>query len=197
MKSTIIIVCILLILVTAQFMIARSTDKTEQQKYTVLLSEQDFEIRYYPVAVVASVEHDGRKPRSGANDNFRRLAGYIFGGNQSNKKIAMTAPVHMEATDHGNKMSFVMPSEMDLNDLPKPNDSGVTFTKTTEDTLAVLRFSGFASDADIEQKTEELKQRLADKGISHAGNFKYLGYNPPYQLVDRRNEVVVSVHFNH
>jgi hypothetical protein len=195
MKSTIIIVCILLILVTAQFMIARSTDKTEQQKYTVLLSEQDFEIRYYPVVVVASVEHDGKKPRSGASDNFRRLAGYIFGGNQSNKKIAMTAPVHMESTDHGNKMSFVMPSEMDLNDLPKPNDSGVTFSKTTEDTLAVLRFSGFASDADIEQKTEELKQRLADKGISHAGNFKYLGYNPPYQLVDRRNEVVVSVHW--
>lgn len=196
MKATIIIVCILLILVFSQFMIARSTDKTEQQPYNVLFSENEFEIRHYPSALIASVEHDGKTPRSGSSDNFRRLAGYIFGGNEANKQIAMTSPVHMEATASGNKMSFVMPTEMKMNDLPKPNDAGVSFSQTADDTVAVLRFSGFASDNDIREKTAELKKKLEDRGITYTGNFRYLGYNPPYQLVDRRNEIIVSVRWN-
>ena len=79
---------------------------------------------------------------------------------------------------------------------PNNNSRLFTFSKTSDDTVAVLRFSGFASDKDIEEKTEELKKRLTDKGITYTGNFRYLGYNPPYQLVDRRNEIVVSVRWN-
>jgi hypothetical protein len=34
---------------------------------------------------------------------------------------------------------------------------------------------------------------LDSEGISHTDNFIYLGYNPPYQLINRLNEVVVEV----
>jgi hypothetical protein len=32
-----------------------------------------------------------------------------------------------------------------------------------------------------------------EKGIQHTGEFTYLGYNPPYQAVNRRNEVIVTL----
>jgi hypothetical protein len=34
---------------------------------------------------------------------------------------------------------------------------------------------------------------LEEKGITAYGNARFLGYNPPFQLVDRRNEIVVSI----
>jgi len=38
-----------------------------------------------------------------------------------------------------------------------------------------------------------LKATLEKHQIAYTGPFSYLGYNPPYQLVNRRNEVVVKV----
>jgi len=29
--------------------------------------------------------------------------------------------------------------------------------------------------------------------LENTGNFEYLGYNPPYQMVNRRNEVIVEL----
>jgi hypothetical protein len=39
---------------------------------------------------------------------FRRVASYIFGGNDKNESISMTAPVFMEMGNN-TKMAFVMP----------------------------------------------------------------------------------------
>lgn len=38
-----------------------------------------------------------------------------------------------------------------------------------------------------------LERLLFEKGIEYYGNFRYLGYNPPYQLIGRKNEIIVSV----
>lgn len=181
------------LLLFAQLMIARSTDNTEQQPYSVLLSEGDFEIRHYPEALMASVEATDTSWRGDANGNFRRLAGYIFGNNQEDKKIAMTAPVHMEKSESGSKMSFVMPAEMKMEDLPRPSDSSVRLSATAADTVAALRFGGFASENTIREKSDELLKLLREKGITVRSGVRYLGYNPPFQVVNRRNEVVVSV----
>jgi hypothetical protein len=37
---------------------------------------------------------------------------------------------------------------------------------------------------------------LNGKGIKTIGNFRYLGYNPPYQIIARKNEIVVAVEWN-
>jgi hypothetical protein len=44
---------------------------------------------------------------------------------------------------------------------------------------------------------EKQKYRLvkAEKGISYYGNFRFLGYNPPYQFIGRRNEIIMSVNY--
>jgi hypothetical protein len=196
MKWTILLLTIVILFAVAQYMIAKNADTTEQQKYTVLHAEDSFEIRYYPRALVASVESNAVEMRDNANGNFRRIAGYIFGNNERNQKIAMTAPVRMEKTSAGNKMSFIMPAEYSMDELPKPNDAGVVLSDLAEDTVAVLRFTGFVSDKEIEQKKAELEQWLSKKNIMCLSGYRYMGYNPPYQLTHRRNEVAVSVRWS-
>jgi hypothetical protein len=128
-----------------------------------------------------------------ASPGFRALAGYIFGGNESETQIAMTSPVQMDINDSLSSMSFVMPEGYDMNNLPKPNNSKVILSQTEEQVMAAIRFSGFADDEAREKHKQELLNYLNTKGIQTKGNFKFLGYNPPYQLVGRRNEVVIEI----
>ena len=83
--------------------------KTEEQPYKVVLKKDKFEIRYYPAAIFAQVKSPAKGYRNESGNQFRKLAGFIFGGNSESKQIAMTAPVHMEKSEEGSVMHFVMP----------------------------------------------------------------------------------------
>jgi hypothetical protein len=86
-----------------------------------------------------------------------------------------------------------MPSAYDMESLPDPDNSDVKLEKTAEEYVAAIRFKGYASDKTLQKYTEKLKKLLDEKGIRYYGNFRYLGYNPPYQPFNRRNEIIVSV----
>jgi len=165
--------------------------ETEKQKYSVILSEKEFEIRFYPSAILATVYSDARNYRELAYPGFRKLAGYIFGGNESETKISMTSPVHMDMNTPS--MSFVMPSAFSEENLPKPDDPGVKIERTEDVYVAAIRFGGYASDKDIRRYSQKLQSLLEIKGIKWYGNFRYLGYNPPFQPFGRRNEIIVNV----
>ena len=107
----------------------------------------------------------------------------------------MTSPVHMDINDSTSSMSFVMPSSYTEENLPKPNDPNVIIQKTADEYVAVIRFGGYASDKDLAFYSEKLHEILKEKGITTIGNARFLGYNPPFQLVDRRNEIIVSVNW--
>jgi len=165
--------------------------ETEKQKYSVVHSEKEFEIRFYPSALLATVYSDANTYRELAYPGFRKLAGYIFGGNESETKISMTSPVHMDMNQAS--MSFVMPSSFSEENLPMPDDPGVKIERTDDVYVAAIRFGGYASDKDIRNYSEKLKSILEEKGIKWYGNFRYLGYNPPFQPFGRRNEIIVNV----
>lgn len=167
--------------------------KTEQQKYTVIKSDRDFEIRFYPAATLATIQMNAKSYKELSGSGFRTLAAYIFGGNESGKNISMTAPVHMDIKDSGSSMSFVMPEQYNTENLPKPNNSNIVLTKSENEYVAVVTFGGYSSDEKIKTNTEKLISLLEKNKISHKGNFRYLGYNPPYQLFGRRNEIIVTV----
>ena len=59
-----------------------SASKYETQKYNVIVSENDFEIRYYKPAIKASVTSD-----ENSNNNFYKLFQFISGNNSKNEKI--------------------------------------------------------------------------------------------------------------
>jgi hypothetical protein len=167
--------------------------KTERQAYQVVHEDKEFEIRFYPSATLATVYSQANSYRELSGPGFRTLAGYIFGGNESDTKIAMTSPVHMDINDSLSSMSFVMPSAYEMETLPDPANSSVKLEKTAEEYVAAIRFKGYASDKSLRQYTEKLKRLLEEKGIRYSGHFRYLGYNPPYQLFNRRNEIIVTV----
>jgi hypothetical protein len=167
--------------------------KTEEQKYRVIKAEKEFEIRFYPSTNIAMVYSDADSYKDLSGSGFRKLAGYIFGGNESDTKISMTSPVHMDINNAKSSMSFVMPSSYNKEDLPKPDDSSVILETTRDEYVAALRFSGYASDSDIRINTEKLRKLLDENKISYYGNFRYLGYDSPFRITGRRNEIIVSV----
>ena len=167
----------------------------EKQKYRLVQSEKEYEIRHYPSAMMATVYSPAKSYRQISTPGFRTLAGFIFGGNESNTKISMTAPVHMDINDSASAMSFVMPSKYDEQSLPKPNDSRVKLEMSQAEYVAVLKFPGYANDGKIAGYSEKLRMALEKKGISYSGNFRFLGYNPPSQFIGRKNEIIVSVNW--
>ena len=185
---------VLFVLVQSYMIMA--TNRTEQQKYTVVHTEKEFEIRFYPSATFATIQSDAKTYKELASPGFRQLAGYIFGGNVANKKISMTSPVHMDVNDTLSTMSFVMPSAYNKTNLPNPKDGSVIIQEIPDEYAAVIRFGGYANDEKINFYSEKLKNILIEKGIKTIGHFRFLGYNPPYQFIGRRNEIVVAVEWN-
>jgi hypothetical protein len=168
-------------------------NKTEEQKYSLVRKYNAFEIRFYPSATIAIIDSNAKTHRELSGPGFQKLAGYIFGGNETNTRISMTTPVQMDINDSVSTMSFVMPSEHKKEDLPKPNDPSVRIKITSDEYVASIRFGGFASDKDLKFYSEKLQTLLKENGITPVGNYRFLAYNPPFQFTGRRNEIIVAV----
>jgi effector-binding domain-containing protein len=72
-------------------------------------------------------------------------------------------------------------------------NSKIVFEKQEEKIVAAIRFDGWANDKKIAKYQSILKAALDKEKIAHKNKFAFLGYNPPYDLVNRRNEVVVEL----
>lgn len=193
MKITIIIlISIVLLLTVAQILISQNSKNTEQHKYSVLKKFDKFEVRKYESAIFSSVRLNANSYKETSGIGFGILAGYIFGDNATKEKIAMTSPVTMEISD-SSKMSFMVPKGMDLDKLPKPNNKKIVFETQNEKIVAAIQFDGWANDEKIEFYKSILIEELKKQNLDHYNKFSYLGYNPPFEVVDRRNEVVVEL----
>lgn len=194
MKVLFVLLSIIVILIISfQLLIYMSINKTETQAYHVVRVEDKFEIRYYPSSKMAMITSNATSYRELGNTGFRKLAKYIFGGNNENKKIAMTSPVHMNIGDSFSTMAFVLPKSYNETNLPRPNDSSISISTTEPEYVAAIKFNGFASTEKINKEKKILEKALADKGLTYHGSFRFLGYNPPFQLFNRRNEVIVAL----
>ena len=187
-------ICALGLIVTEVFAMS-TTDNIESYKYKVVKEYYSFEIRLYEEAKFSYVTmpYDSYKESSGKG--FRILAGYIFGGNETREEIAMTSPVEMELKDSVT-MKFMVPYKYSLDELPKPDNSSIQFKTEPEKYLAAIRFGGWADDKKIEEHKDALKKLLEKNNIKHFNNFSFLGYNPPFRMTNRRNEVVVEIDKN-
>ena len=152
---------------------------------------EQIEIRAYAprIMAVTGMNED-------SDSGFRVLAGYIFGGNAEEQKIAMTAPV--QQTMAGEKeMAFMMPAEYALKDLPQPEDQRVSFREAPAYTAAVIQFSGWASAEKADENWQQLQRFLIAEGIDITGEPTLNQYNPPWTLpFMRRNEIIVPVAFS-
>ena len=165
-------------------------DDIEEPAFTAIGTIGAVELRRYAPSIQArtSLSDSGQ-----TNAGFRRLAGFIFGGNDENMKIAMTAPVE-ETLEPEPTMAFTMPSEHRMEDLPTPDDGAVQLVEVPERTVAVIAFSGWATGGKVADKTEELLATLETSGIEITSPPSLNQYNPPWTPpFMRRNEIMVGI----
>jgi hypothetical protein len=179
----------------------------EEPAFTVSLAQGDFEVRAYSALVVAQVSVTGDR-KAAASSGFRLLAGYIFGGNTAQQKIAMTAPVMQAASqkipmtapvlqsesDGAWVISFIMPKGSTLENLPRPNNPKVQIKTVPPARMAVVRFSGLARPDTIAAKTAALQGFVTAQHLHAIGPPALAQYDPPWTLwFLRRNELVIPI----
>ena len=189
---------------------------TETLKYTVVTTlADDIEIRSYAAAVKVVAQANGE------NNAFGQLFRYISGANSVNTSIAMTAPVETasvkvamttpveitmakpdgsDLSDHAEnkqtpmQMSFFLPSMYDYQTAPKPTSPDLSLVAVPARMVAVIRFSGLRSESKLAQKTQRLKEALAQTPYKIISEPVMMGYDAPWTLwFNRRNEVMFEV----
>ncbi|KAL0708234.1 hypothetical protein Bca4012_074660 [Brassica carinata] len=195
-----------------------SVPDLETMNFRVLSRTDRYEIREVEPYYVAETTMPGGNGFDfyGASRSFNVLAEYLFGKNSVNEKMEMTTPVvtrkvqsvgeKMEMTtpvitrkakDQTQwQMSFVMPSKYG-SDLPLPKDPSVKIQEVPRKIVAVLAFSGYVTDEEIERREQELRRALQnDKKfrVRDGVSVEVAQYNPPFTLpFTRRNEVSLEV----
>ena len=193
----------------------------EEPKYEVLRVEGDIELRQYAPRLIAEVSVEGDMDEA-SSKGFRLIASYIFGNNQAvdqpgsekismtapvtveprSEKIAMTAPVTLETGAQELSMqaanvwrvSFVMPVQYSLANIPKPNDPAVKLSELPVKYVVVLTYSGLNTLTKIQALTDQLREWTIAKGFKILGAPQLARYNPPWTLpFFRRNEIMLEI----
>lgn len=181
----------------------------EEPAYTVERRLDDsgaVELRRYAAYTVAEVTVPGPADEAG-NAGFRILAGYIFGGNQGARKLAMTAPVTQApqqlamtapvtqaAAGEGFVVQFVLPAGVTPDNAPVPNDARIRIREVSARRVAVVRFSGLWREANYAEQRDKLAAAVRAAGLQPLGEPVLSRYDPPITpWFLRRNEFWVDV----
>jgi hypothetical protein len=183
----------------------------ESPGYTLLLKDGNKEIRQYQPYIVARTAVKGgfKEAQSAA---FGILADYIFGNNLAKQKISMTGPVVQKPESGGEKlamtapvtqspsgqgwvMTFMMPSEYGLADLPAPKDKRISLEKVPAKLMAAIKYSWYGSEEKNAEKASELEKWLLSLNqYQMVSAPMFAGYDPPWTLpFFRRNEMLIEV----
>ena len=184
---------------------------TEEPDYSAEKLTGAVEIRRYGARLAAETTIAANE-EAARNTGFRRLARYIFGANQADEKIAMTAPVVQQSSRSGEKIAmtmpvsqvsagdsewvirFFMPADTSLESLPKPNDTDIRLVTVPPQTIAVRRFTGLPTRRAVASQTDKLMNTLRDTGFEAIDTPATWFYDPPWTIPAlRRNEIAVSV----
>ncbi|MBC7618368.1 MAG: heme-binding protein [Candidatus Saccharibacteria bacterium] len=176
----------------------------EEPNYTILRTLNDIELREYAGYTVAEVVVNADANDAGSRA-FPILAGYIFGKNKGERKMAMTAPVSQTAvpvkldmtapvtqtvTAGGYLVQFVLPKGVTLANAPEPLDARVVLREVKPQRMAVIRYTGFWSDSNFNEHLAKLQSGLRAADIPWTGEPVYSRYDgPTTPWFLRRNEI--------
>ena len=181
---------------------------TEEPDFQVLREFAGVELRQYAGYAVAEVVVPGPAEEAG-NRAFPILAGYIFGKNKGERKLAMTAPVTQAAVPvklemtapvtqaaapGGFAVQFVLPQGVTAATAPEPLDTRIQLRDVPPHRVAAIRYSGFWSDANYREHLAQLQAALRDANLVPTGEPVYSRYNAPFTpWFLRRNEIWLRV----
>jgi hypothetical protein len=183
----------------------------EEPAYEVLEQASEYEVRRYAPYLVAEVDVEGDFGEAG-NKAFRLLSGYIFGDNQTEEEMSMTAPVESRPKEEGVRMSmtapvtstasaseeytyaFVMERKYTLDTLPRPRDPRIRLKEIAARVMAVRRYSGRWTEGNYRKNEAKLMEALSADGRYPIKAPILARYNSPFTpWFLRRNEVMVEI----
>ncbi len=193
----------------------------EEAGHRAIESDGRIELRQYQALVVIETLAQGDMNQAG-NQAFNRLFGYISGQNtaqqkidmttpvlakpeaapqaapdgppQEGQRIEMTTPVLAQQTPAGWRYAFVLPASITLDNAPAPTNPEVKLAQLPARRVAVIRYSGGWSEQGMQEKSRELADWIAAKGLKPLSSPRAAAYDPPWTIPFlRRNEVQVDV----
>ena len=197
------------------FLMPTMSQAIEEPEFAVVKKLGAVEIRQYAPYVVAEVTVNANANDAG-NQAFPILAGYIFGKNKGEKKMAMTAPViqssapatqtpapvKMEMTapvtqaavPGGYLVQFVLPKTVSLATAPEPLDERVKLREMPAAHWAVITYSGTWSQSNFDENLGALRTVLKAADIATQGEPVLSRYNGPFTpWFMRRNEIWLAL----
>lgn len=181
-----------------------SSHATEEPEFQLIKKIGDIAMRQYAGYTVAEVVVPGPASDAGSQA-FPVLAGYIFGKNKGERKLAMTAPVTQTAVPvklemtapvtqtaapGGFVVQFVLPKGVTLANAPEPLDARIRLREVVSHRVAVIQYSGLWSQENYRDHLEQLQSALRSANMAWSGEPVYARYNPPFTpWFMRRNEI--------
>ncbi|ROL49573.1 Heme-binding protein 2 [Anabarilius grahami] len=161
--------------------------------YTLVQENQGFEERNYDMSYWITTDVASTS-QSDIKEGFWKLYYFNQGQNSANKEIAMTRPVLVsvkEADGTGERQVSISVYQSDT-DVPEPNDTTIRKTVIPAGIVYVRSFGGMASDEDALENVQQLREDLRAAGKEFIENrFDAAGYDAPWDLINRHNEVWV------
>lgn len=180
---------------------AQAESNIESPSYSVIKSSGGVELRKYDAYLVAEVTVKAKSLDDASSRGFRPLAGYIFGGNQSSDKIAMTAPVTTQSaannSDDGTKIDmtapvttqnagdglykvhFSMPKSWTMERLPIPNNADVKVLEMKAEIRLAYRFKGRKTKAKMTAADEAILKFAMSENLKITSDAISAGYDSP------------------
>jgi hypothetical protein len=182
----------------------------ETLAYEVLKHDGAFELRRYQGYLTATVRVNASGYSQATSAGFNPLADYIFGNNHASdrismtapvsagrvccQKIAMTTPVTSTQSEDEYIVSFTMPSEYSMDDLPRPNNPDVVVEEVAPHVVAAVRFSGYLNEKSAARAQKELEAWMTEQALAPAGEPVSAQYDSPWKPGPaRRNEIMIPV----
>lgn len=192
----------------------------EEPEYRVISTDGDFEVRQYSKQLIAKVSMKGLSFDDFREAAFKKLANYIFKGNEANLSIPMTSPVieqhgsgenipnqialktplfQQETEEGGWTMSFILPKEFTLKNAPRPKDNDVTLEEIAPYEVAVHSYSGNNTLEKIKTHERHLSEWLKSRPqLNIKGKFMVAQYDAPFVIpLFKRNEIQVKLESLH
>ncbi|XP_071509454.1 heme-binding protein 2-like [Diadema antillarum] len=167
-------------------------------KYTVLDNNHTtWEERFYDVSQWVGTSSHGMDLDTATREMFMKLFDYIEGANKQGVTVEMAAPVLVKATINEKEgtlfnnftMFFYLPFIYQNATAPSPSDPEVFLWTKPCHTAFVRSFPGYTSAKKDLLNTGALAMDLQDKWSYDHRYFYYAGYDSPWHIIDRHNEI--------